>query len=110
MSGEFRPQNQGSIKYCTLSELKVWAGLGSLCHSRARPDILGPSGHPLPFFTGHCYFSDSLFSVTSNMSQFWSHDSILDNFGLLAGMMKTLYMDRGISCFSGGSLVSTRQL
>jgi hypothetical protein len=28
MSGEFMPQNQGSIKHCM--ELKVWAELGSL--------------------------------------------------------------------------------
>lgn len=35
------------------------------------------------------------------MTQFWPHE---DTFGLLAWMMKTLYMVRGISYFSGGTL------
>lgn len=66
--------------------------------------ITEPSAFPCHFGQSIAISLRLLFSVTSKVFQFWSWQSILDLFGLLAYMMKTLYMARGISYFSEDTL------
>ena len=50
MNGEFMSWKQRPIKHCILSELRVWAGLGSPSHSEGRktsaPHDRYSIGHP----------------------------------------------------------------
>lgn len=102
-------QNYRPIKCCTLQGQRYGLGRGACVtveaglkswSLQASMDITGPLDFPCPFGQAIGISSRLLFSVSSNMFQFWSRDSILALFGLLVYMMKTPYTARGISCFS----------